>query len=283
VITLRRHDPFDQEHWLAAAPVATTLTVLATLAFAVSLGVPGDSSWLSSRTSPVEEPVPDERITYIEATPAPLEPSTSTPPVIDRPVPATAPRAAPMAPPRIAAPVAERPVPGRTAPDSIAAPTSLVPPRVVPSALPPITAPAASGRGGTAGAASSCAPPCAAAARVGVGAPGSTGETLTAAERDSILRAIAASVPAKAAGGVEKQGVKGGMGGVSIPIGLPGGGPSAKQRARDRATFAENLEIMARLKARADSVAAARKRDSTAAARRDSTRRPDPSGFRDRH
>jgi hypothetical protein len=67
--------------------------------------------------------------------------------------------------------------------------------------------------------------------------------------------------------------------GVTVGVGLPGGGPSNAQRARDRATHAENLTVLARIRTQGDSIIAARRRaDSLAAARRgDSLARPAPT------
>ena len=48
--------------------------------------------------------------------------------------------------------------------------------------------------------------------------------------------------------------------GGGIPVPLPFGGPSRKQRERDRAVHAQNLEALTRLQRRADSLAALRKR-----------------------
>jgi hypothetical protein len=48
--------------------------------------------------------------------------------------------------------------------------------------------------------------------------------------------------------------------GASIPVGLPGGGPSNKQRAQDRAIFAELQKTVALRQQRAESLAAVRKR-----------------------
>jgi hypothetical protein len=63
------------------------------------------------------------------------------------------------------------------------------------------------------------------------------------------------------------------MGGISIPIPLPGGGPSREQRQHDSTVNAHVLPILERLRRRADSVRAARRRDSleAIAKQRDST------------
>ena len=50
------------------------------------------------------------------------------------------------------------------------------------------------------------------------------------------------------------------MVGSSIPVGLPGGGPSNKQRARDRAIFAELQKTVALRQQKAESIAIVRKR-----------------------
>ncbi|HET7457407.1 MAG TPA: hypothetical protein VFJ74_07115 [Gemmatimonadaceae bacterium] len=100
-------------------------------------------------------------------------------------------------------------------------------------------------------------------------AAGGGGGTLTAAERDSLRRVAARRareaqrLPAESPVGptppstgapVQQQG-------ASVQVGLPGGGPTAAQRKRARELDAEVSARLARIKARADSLA--RVRDST--------------------
>jgi hypothetical protein len=94
------------------------------------------------------------------------------------------------------------------------------------------------------------------------------------AERDDKLRGEAlAATAARGAGLPLIPRIKAG---ASIPVGLPFGGPSRKQRERDRVINAQTMAVLARIYKRADSVAAARRRDSLAALT-DSVRRPSPA------
>jgi hypothetical protein len=61
--------------------------------------------------------------------------------------------------------------------------------------------------------------------------------------------------------------------GASIPVGLPGGGPSAKQRERDRIIGAQLAELRAQRQKRIDSVVAARRRADSVARATNSSRR----------
>lgn len=99
---------------------------------------------------------------------------------------------------------------------------------------------------------------------------------LTQAERDVALRAQALAVIAARAAGLPNPRAPMGGGGIAVP--LPFGGPSRKQRERERAIFVQTMEITQRLRHRADSAEAARRRiraDSLAQAR-DSVRYPQP-------
>jgi hypothetical protein len=72
-----------------------------------------------------------------------------------------------------------------------------------------------------------------------------------------VLEALGASIPARAGAG----GGGGGAAAGSIQVGLPGGGPTRAERRRDsvlNADVSARLErIRARIRARADSIAAA--------------------------
>lgn len=93
---------------------------------------------------------------------------------------------------------------------------------------------------------------------VAAGIAARRGAPPTQEERDAELRrrAVDQSI-ARAAGTPAPIGNSGG-GSVSVP--LPFGGPSREQRRRDSATHAQNRVMLARLKQRADSLAALRKR-----------------------
>ena len=92
-------------------------------------------------------------------------------------------------------------------------------------------------------------------------------------EIDAKLRAEAvAGIVARGAGAPAPRV----MTGTSVPVGLPGGGPSNKQRARDRAIFAELQQAVALRQQRAESIATVRTRraDSLAQLADSGRRRP---------
>jgi hypothetical protein len=105
---------------------------------------------------------------------------------------------------------------------------------------------------------------------VAAGAAGGAGVGIVFApmsreERDSIARAVITA--AAAAGGSESHPASTlppGTAGVSLPVGLPGGGPTRAQRERARVLDADVASRLARIRARADSIVAARRRDSVA-------------------
>jgi len=109
----------------------------------------------------------------------------------------------------------------------------------------------------------------------GVLANGKTLPGLSREQRDSVLRGIAAEVahaPKRSSSPVgptepSPMGQPPIMTGTSIPIGLPGGGPTRAQRKRDSTLNAEVSARLERVKARADSIEKAR-RDSIARATR---------------
>ncbi|MFL5578091.1 MAG: hypothetical protein ACJ79S_19240, partial [Gemmatimonadaceae bacterium] len=115
--------------------------------------------------------------------------------------------------------------------------------------------------------------PCGVACVVGggAGAGGGVDAPLGEAQRDSIRRAVARRAQEGAAGGggapiqdpaaAAANGQPERQSGVTLGTGLPGGGPSNAQRRRDRVINADVSARLARIKARADSVEAAR-RDS---------------------
>lgn len=207
---------------------------------------------------------PPEEVVYVspvapaEPEPAREAPTPAAPPVIERP--AAPPTRAP------AVPAAPR--------DTVARPRT---PSAAPGARPAVPLPTIPGpvTGGEP-AAPLCWPPCI-EGRVG---PGRAAPPLTGAARDSALRAMGERVaregdtrrpgpvlgggPAGAASPVAPPSVGAG---VSIPVGLPGGGPTRAQRQRDSTVNADVQARLARLRARQDSIAQAR-RDSLEAARR---------------
>ncbi|MEJ7810099.1 MAG: hypothetical protein WKG32_06730, partial [Gemmatimonadaceae bacterium] len=68
-------------------------------------------------------------------------------------------------------------------------------------------------------------------------------------EKDSILRARYLETAPKRAGGPSLP--PGLLVGLTIPVGLPGGGPSASQRRRDAALYTDYVARLARIRAAA--------------------------------
>ena len=148
----------------------------------------------------------------------------------------------------------------------------------------PTTAPARGAAGTT------CQAPCADALTAGA----RTGpEGLDSAGRAARLRELGASVPelarerggrlaGNASAGPTDPGGPPAMGGISLGVGLPGGGPTKAQRERDRKLDAENMAMMARVRARVDPAVADSLRadsiraDSIARARRAAGGAPPP-------
>jgi hypothetical protein len=99
---------------------------------------------------------------------------------------------------------------------------------------------------------------------------------LTQAERDAQWRAQAlAAFAERTNGDFNPRTISGG---ASVPIGLPFGGPSHETRERDRAIFAQDKEIQARIQRRVDSTLAARRqRHADSLARVDHAMRPELS------
>lgn len=83
---------------------------------------------------------------------------------------------------------------------------------------------------------------------------------LTQSEIDAKARAAALAVAAARGTGSGLPPIQSG-GGASVP--LPFGGPSRKQRERERAEYAEAMRIMARVQRKADSLIAARRKRQT--------------------
>ena len=253
--------------------LASALTLLMLVVVGLSIGVR-----LPTGEPPVEraneEPVPAEELVFVPVPASPTAPAAA-------PSPATAIETIVR---QRALPRAGGAAPGDTSSAALPAPTTLFPP--------PVTRDSARRVTGTAPAVPTpravftptpCPAPCLerggaprTAGGAGVLANGKTLPPLSRAERDSILRGIAS-----AATRARRDGSSGPVGpvepspmgqppmqtGASIPIGLPGGGPTRAQRKRDSTLNADVAARLARVKARADSIEAAR-RDSLARATR---------------
>lgn len=275
-MSIRRvHDPSAHERSWVAWLLATGVTLLLFL----TLGLPTGSArrgeaWWVERAQRV--PTRHERIVFqsLPPPPPPAEARTPTapPPAVRRPAPSAA--HAPVALPRGA----------RIVPDS-ARSTRAAPrvPSTTPTGIPlpdtRLTSPTHPTPSPERSASPACSAPC-------VDVRGADMRALlrglTPAERDSVLQALGNSVPelAQEKGGGNARDSSG-VGGISLPIGLPGGGPSRAQRRRDSVNNAHALVILRRLWARADSLRAAHRRDSLdaiAKQQRDSTSNRD-----DRH
>lgn len=308
----RTIDPSTTSDLWVARVLAVGLTLVLFLSIGWSAGRVRSGDFLLP-IMPRYEPVRPERIVF-QTLPSPMPQARhATPPAAARSAP---PRRSTQAPP--AQPAATLPSRSRTVPDSGGSATAHQPPASTATGLaapdarlaPPVTRftpPLQSAAPSATSTAPPCTAPCVAGTRAGVTA---SQRALTAAERDSMLRAIAASIPllakrirdsAARAGdcpgcaGIPAPPSPSGMpvpvtiGGISIP--LPGGGPSRAQRKRDSTINAHTVPILERLKQRADSVRAARRRDSleaTAKRRRDSLQaiekpRRDSSTVKPRH
>ena len=265
-------DPPAHDHswvvWLLAAGV--TLLLFLTLGLPTGNMRRGGLWWVSR-----EQHVPSrrERIVYQRLPPPAVTRAPTAPPAVRRPArtpahaPATAPRDARITPDSAKSTRAAARSPSTTSTTGLSRPDARLTRPTNPTSSPERSASPA------------CAVPC-------VDARGadarSLSHTLTPAERDSVLHALSNSVPelAREKGGGNARDSSG-VGGISLPIGLPGGGPSRAQRRRDSVNNAHALVILRRLWARADSVREARRRDSLdaiAKQQRDST-----SGRDDHH
>ncbi len=246
----------------------------------LAVGFQPDGAWLPGREVAAPETRAPERITFVDAPPAtlppPAEPLRTSPsvPALSQPAGTIAPTAPGVVQPAVPRPgqrVSPAPVLpgdsiGRTGRDG------RVPPRAPDARLPdgltlppparagaPVTECVGPCRGGTAGGVTTRAAP------------------LTGAERDSALRVLEQSIPelARELGRRDAEraappppadpGAIPQLKGASIPVGLPGGGPSKAQRDHDRRVHTENQAALARIQARQDSVARA---DSLERARR---------------
>lgn len=217
---------------------------------------------------------PGEAASAARAAPEPERRGSAAAPPVAAPASPAAPRPAVAAPPDSL----RRPPGGDRAP---AAPAAAPPPRTPVAGFAPfqpsVSIPAAPSRRTGSGAASGCREPCADALTAGAW---SLPAGLDSAGRADRLRELGASIPALApergdrvAGAATTEVVDPGgppvMRGMSVSVPLPGGGPTRAQRERARRLDAENMAMMARVRARVDSaVADSLRRDSISAAAR---------------
>ncbi|MDQ6831345.1 MAG: hypothetical protein M3081_20990 [Gemmatimonadota bacterium] len=208
------------------------------LVAAMAISVRGYHHEIESGPRVAGEPVTREQVTFVQPRdmPAPVVPLPRVTPQSRVVAPATPART--LSPPR--------------ASDS----ASNAPPAVATRSVPGDASPAPPPAAGRAPA-SSCVGPCDAGTTVGV---------RTAAkpenDRDATISAIADAMRAAAASSGRPTS---GMGGVSLNVGLPGGGPSRAQRKRDSTINADVTARLDRIRARGDSVV---KADSIARARK---------------
>lgn len=258
-------EPATDEHPWVAWLLAAGLTLILFLAVGLPAGPAGRAITTRVAERRPERAQPEQLIFQtLPSSPAPAEQAITPPPAPAARRPERA-RPAPPAPSRVV-PDSGVSAGGSGQPSRPAAPARIVPPAILapprgeetgePSAAPP----------------ASCATgPCVERAQIGAKRPE---HTLTRAERDSIIESIGRSIPGLANETPSRGTELSGMGGISLPIGLPGGGPSREQRKRDSTINADVTARLRRVWARADSIAAARRRDSleaAKAARRDST------------
>lgn len=281
-LTLRppRTPPPRTPEW-GAWLTATAVTLL--LGMFMASGLVVRSGWIVPRTD--REAAPAERITFVDVPPAaltlPPEPTAAgdpTAPAVPTPRPAaplpfpTAPGAArgaaptrpavPAVPVPPAAPTVSRdtasaaPVPDGRRPSALA-PRVLIPSAPLRAPLPP--PPSAGDRVAPR---VDCAAPCLGGTTVGAGVGR---RPLTREEEAERLRAIGRSVPGMAAKmgrpsvapaeGPRDPGAPKELQGVSVPVGLPWGGPTKAERERDARLRTEYAATLARLRTRAESLA----------------------------
>ena len=279
--------------WGALVGALAVTTILVAL---LGVGLLPGRRWILD-TRPDAAPPPREHLTYVDVEPAPLPAAEPLrPPVTSAGRAASPPR--PVASPA-PAPATQRLAPPLGIPDR--ADTVVGNPGRIRSPDPrlaaPLGVPAPVGAGSARGAAPAptCTDvPCPGALTSGVS---SAPAPLDSAGRAERLQEIGASIPALASQRGKRLAKEAAENtphapepaadptrphpagvGVSMPVGLPGGGPSAAQRARDRKLHAENQRIMARIRARLDpAVADSLRADSLARARRGEPPLPPPS------
>ncbi len=240
--TLRRPPAAALSQRASTSGVALAVT----LAWGVLLGTTFEFDRGTLGPRPADRQLAEtSRVTYLrppEAVvplpPPPVDRPSPLAPSIETPVRSALPRS--PAPPRGVPPAAVRDTSGGT---SAAGNASRVPSlRGLP--LRPATVP--SGGVGTAGApgAAACVGPCAAPTVGTLERPAA----LPAAAQDSIRRAMGGDVARRAGPPVRPAG--------SIAVGLPGGGPSRAQRARDRSLHAAITAELDAFRQRRDSIRA---------------------------
>ena len=249
-----------ERSWGARA-LATVLTLAMLVVIALPLGVGrGPVRPATESEADAAERAP-EHLVFVPvpytAAPAPTSPSAGAPDVTRndaRSAVGGRPGASPAAPADSSATVTPPPARADTSRASIPTPRAVFTP--APCAIPCLE------RGGA---------PRTRGGR-GVLANGVGEGSLSQAERDSMLREASRTARGRGAGGGRvgaagdptPPGVPRQQTGISVPIGLPGGGPTREQRKRDSTLNAEVSARLARVKARADSIAAAARRDSAA-------------------
>jgi len=246
--------------WTSSA-AASVLTLLMLLVIGTSVGVRTIQQQQRAVARAAEEARLDpERVTYVPAPTATAVPASPG---------AVAPRAEPAAGPRPGAPSAGGVL--SSVPPAVRAPDSTAATRARGTAAPTVPTPRAVFTP------EPCPAPCLdrggrprTYGGPGVLSNGVEAPALTAAQRDSVRREIAARVArAPRERGDAPVGPREPtpmnappiQSGVSIPVGLPGGGPTKAQRKRDSTINADVAARLARVKARADSIEKAR-RDS---------------------
>ncbi|HEY0972750.1 MAG TPA: hypothetical protein VGE02_17400 [Gemmatimonadales bacterium] len=258
---------------------AVGLAATALLVLFLALGFQPGSAWLpDGRTLDDSRSVP-ESITFVDVPPATLPPPAEPLPTSPT-TPASRQPAGTIAPfsPNTATPTVPRqgqrvsPAPTLPVDSAGRAGAGRLPPRPPEARLPDgLTFPPPARAGAPA---PDCVGPCLGGVAGGVS---TRAAPLTVAERDSALRAMERSIPALArelerrdgalapASPPADPGAIPQLKGASIPLGLPGGGPSKAQREHDRRVHAGNSAALARIRARQDSIARA---DSLERARR---------------
>ncbi len=211
---------------------AVIASAVLTVAFVVGMAVSvrGYHHVVESGPRAEGEPLTREQVTFVQ-------PRVLAPPVVPPPR---------VPPPRVVTPAIS--APRSAAPRASDSASTVAPPFVPARAVPGDAAPSAPG---VRGPSSSCVGPCDATTTVGIRSVGGT--VSTSEQRDSVLHAMREGMRGAASSG----GVRSGMGGVSIAVGLPGGGPTRAQRKRDSTINADVVARLDRIRARADSVAKA--------------------------
>lgn len=260
-----------------AGPTATAVgaTIILVLFLASGLRLTGNGLEVSARTSQIA--MPAERVFYAVTEPAPqpppaegaIMPTAAEPPrTVRRPSLSAPPGGRSPAMPDSVSPVAGTGLPVR--------PSTVELPRLSPEPASSLALPKLGDRRAPI---ATCDAPCGDALVAG---PLTGPAGLDSASRTARLRELGESVPelareggSRLAGGVGAGPTDPGgppvmSGGIGVP--LPGGGPSRAQRARDRKLHAQNMRMMARVRARVDPAVADSLARADSVARADSLR-----------